>query len=43
VTCDELTATPILRPPVPLSGEEGEKIGSEVEPVKKGGVGGRRF
>ena len=38
-TCDELTPTPIPRPPAPLGGEEVEKIGSEVEPRKKGGVG----
>ena len=43
-TCDELTQTPIPRPPAPLGGEEEvEKIGSEVEPRKKGGVGGRCF
>jgi len=40
--CDELTATPIPHPPVPLGGgEEVEK--SEVESGKKGGVGGRCF
>ena len=42
-TCDELTATPI---PYPLrcSGRGGgRKIGNEVEPGKKGGVGGRCF
>jgi len=41
-TCDELTATPF---PVPLccSGGGGREIGSEVEPGKKGQVGGRCF
>ena len=38
-TCDELTTTPIPRPPVPLRGEDVE-AGSEVEPGKMGGVGG---
>ena len=38
-TCDELTTTPIPRPPVLLSGAEVE-AGSEVEPGKMGGVGG---
>ena len=38
-TCDELTVTPIPRPPVLLWGEEVE-AGSEVEPGKMGGVGG---
>ena len=38
-TCDELTTTPIPRPPVLLRGGEVE-AGSEVEPGKKGGVGG---
>ena len=37
--CDELTVTPIPRPPVPLTGGEVE-AGSEVEPGKMGGVGG---
>ena len=32
-TCDELTTTPIPRPPVPLRGEEVEAR-SEVEPWK---------
>ncbi|GAB0176158.1 EH domain-containing protein 4 [Grus japonensis] len=36
---DELTAAPIPRPPVPLSGGKVE-AGSEVEPGKMGGVGG---
>ena len=40
-TCDELTTTPIPRPPAPLGGEEVEKIRSKVKPEKKGGVGGR--
>jgi len=38
--CDELTSTPVLRPPAPL-GERRERNGSEAEPGKKGGVGGR--
>ena len=42
-TCDELTATPIPRPPALLGGKEVEKIGSKVKPGKKGGVGGRCF
>ena len=42
-TCDELTTTPIPRPPAPLRWEEVEKIGSKVKPRKKGGVGGRCF
>jgi len=33
--CDGLTVTPIPHPPAPL--------GSEAEPGKKGGVGGRCF
>ena len=37
-TCDELSVTPILPPPVPLRGAEVE-AGSEVEPGKMGGVG----
>jgi len=41
-TCDELTVTPILRPPVLLERRR-ERNGSEVEPQKKGGVGGRCF
>jgi len=41
-TWDELTITPTPRPPVPLGGRR-ERNGSEVEPVKKGGVGGRCF
>jgi len=41
-TRDELTAIPIPHPPAPLE-EEVEKIGSEVEREKKGGVGGRCF
>jgi len=41
-TCDELTVTPIRRPPAPL--EEGrERNRSKVELRKKGGVGGRCF
>ena len=42
-TCDELIATSIPRPPVPLQREEVEKIRSEVELRKKGGVWGRCF
>jgi len=41
-TCDELTVTPIPHPPAPLGGRR-ERNGSEVEPRKKGGVGGRCF
>jgi len=41
-TCDELTTTPIPRPPAPLGGRR-ERNGSEVEPGKKGMVGGRCF
>ncbi|KAK4816051.1 hypothetical protein QYF61_011059 [Mycteria americana] len=37
-THDELTATPIPCPLVPLVGEQVEKIGSEVEAEKKGGT-----
>ena len=40
--CDELTTTPIPRPPVLLRGEEVE-AGSEVEPGNEGGVGGGVF
>jgi len=39
-TCDELTVTPIPRPPVLLEGWR-ERKGSEAEPGKKGGVGER--
>ena len=40
-TCDELTVTPIHRPPVRLRGEGAEvAAGTEVEPGKMGGVGG---
>jgi len=41
-TCDELTVTPIPCSPVPLGGRR-ERNGSEAEPGKKGGVGGRCF
>jgi len=41
-TCDELTVTPIPRPPELLVGRR-ERNGSEVEPWKKGGVGRRCF
>jgi len=40
--CDELTATPIPWPPQLLGGRR-ERNGSEAEPRKKGGVGGRCF
>jgi len=40
--CDELTAAPIHRPPVPHGGRR-ERNGSEAELGKKGGVGGRCF
>jgi len=38
-TCDELTVTPIPRPPAPLRGRR-ERNGSEAEPGKKKGAGG---
>jgi len=41
-TCDELTVTPIPGPPAPFEGRR-ERNGSEAEPGKKGGVGGRCF
>jgi len=37
--CDELIITPIPHPPAPLRGRR-ERNWSEVEPRKKGGVGG---
>jgi len=40
--CDELTTTPIPLLPVPLGGRR-ERNRTEVEPGKKGGVGGRCF
>jgi len=40
--CDELTITPIPCPPA-LFGGRRERNGSEAEPRKKGGVGGRSF
>jgi len=40
--CDELTVTPIPRPPALLGGRK-ERNGSEVEPGKKGRVGRRCF
>jgi len=40
-TCDELTVTPIPRPPAPLGGRR-ERNGSEAEPGKKRG-GGKVF
>jgi len=40
--CDELTVTPIHCPSAPLGGRR-ERNGSEAEPGKKGGVGGRCF
>jgi len=45
-TCDELTLTPVLHPSALLVGVGGgrrKRKGGEVEPGKKGGVGGRRF
>jgi len=41
-TCNEPTATPTPHPPAPHWGRR-ERNGSEVEPAKKGGVGGRCF
>jgi len=41
-TCDELTVTPIPHPPAPLRGKR-ERNGSETEPGKKGGLGGKVF
>ena len=41
--CDELTVTPIHHPPALLEGEKVEKQISEVDPGKKGGVGGRCY
>jgi len=41
-TCDELTITPIPRPPAPLGGRR-ERNGSEAEPRKKGVMGGSCF
>jgi len=41
-TCDEHTVTPIPHPPVPHGGRR-ERNGSEAEPGKKEGVGGRCF
>ena len=41
-TCDELTAAPNPHAPAALAGRR-ERNGSEVEPGKKGGVGGRCF
>ena len=38
-TCDEMSTTTIFHHAVPLRGTEVEKIGSEAEPRKKGGVG----
>jgi len=40
-TCDDLTVTPIPHPPAPLGWGRRERNRSEVEPRKKGGVGGR--
>jgi len=42
-TRNELTATPVPCPPVPPAGEKVEKIKSEAEPKKNGGVGARCF
>ena len=36
-TCDELTQTPIPRPPAPLRGEEVEKIRSKAWEEGRGG------
>jgi len=41
-TCDELTTTPFACSPVPLGGRR-QRNRSEVEPRKKGGMGGRCF
>jgi len=41
-TCDELTATPIPHSPA-LFGGRRQRKGSEVEPGKKGWVGGKCF
>jgi len=41
--CDELTTVPTPCPPVLLGGRRQRKIRSEVEPGKKGRVGGRCF
>jgi len=41
-TCDELTVTPIPHPPVPLREERWRNM-IEVEPRKKGGLGGKVF
>jgi len=40
--CNKRNVTPIPRPPAPVGGRR-ERNGSEVEPGKKGGVGGRSF
>jgi len=40
--CDELAVNLIPRPPAPLGGRR-ETHGTEAEPGKKGGVGGRCF
>lgn len=42
-THDQLTTDPIPHHPMPLWGEEVEKIRSEAESLKKAGVGGRCF
>jgi len=41
-TCDELTIVPIPSPLAPLGGRRWRNV-SEVEPRKKGGMGGRCF
>jgi len=41
-TCNELTVTPIPHPAAPLGGRRWRN-GSEAEPGKKGGVGGKVF
>ena len=37
--CDELTATPIPHPPVPLRGEEVEESGAKLSPGRREGWG----
>ena len=38
-TCDELTQTPIPRPPAPLRGEEVEESGAKLSPGRREGWG----
>jgi len=42
-TCDELTIAPIPHAPAMLGCGRGKEFVTEVEPGKKGGVGGRFF